>query len=189
MEPTHSIWQELLRRSAALKHRYGYIPGGPEDTRSLALRASAKFPDGGLPVANSRDHLYAVWTKALYSVLNDLRRRQKTAKKHGYDHQVQIEDYHSSTDAEQDETLMHMIRALKELEQLDKDMDEQKARILTMRYLVGLTWKEIATELDSSITTVHREAQFAISWMRDRLKQQGILLSGLSMGEAADDPE
>lgn len=189
MDPTPSIWHELLKRSSALKRRYGDIPGGPEDTRSLALRAAAKFPDGGLPNVDTRDHLFAVWTKALYSVLNDLCRRQKTAKKHGYEHQVQIEDYHSSTDAEHDETLMHMIRALKELEQLDQDMEEQKARILAMRYLGGLTWKEIASELGSSITTVRREAHFAIAWMRDQLMQQGVSMDAHDGGEADDDAD
>ncbi len=187
MDPTPSIWHELLKRSSALKRRYGDIPGGPEDTRSLALRAAAKFPDRGLPNVNTRDHLYAVWTKALYSVLNDLRRRQKTAQKHGYEHPVPIEDHHSATDAEHDETLAEMIRTLKELEQLDLEMDEQKARILTMRYLGGLTWKEISLELGKSITTVRREAQFAIAWMRDRLMQRGISMDAALGGEAGRD--
>ncbi|MBU1699053.1 MAG: hypothetical protein KJ970_02410 [Candidatus Eisenbacteria bacterium] len=187
MDPTPSIWKELLKRSSALRRRYGDIPGGPEDTRSLALRAAAKFPNGGLPNVNTRDHLYAVWTKALYSVLNDLRRRQKTAQKHGFGHQVQIEDYHSSTDAGHDELLSQMIMALKELEKLDQEMEEQKAQILTMRYLGGLKWSEIAAELGSSITSVRREAQFAIAWMRNELIQSGVQMDNLDVREAGND--
>ncbi|MCK4306012.1 MAG: hypothetical protein KAY24_17365 [Candidatus Eisenbacteria sp.] len=175
MDESPTLWEGLRRRASALRRRYGDIPGGPEDTRSLVSRAAVKFPrGGGLPTAENRDHLYALWTKALCSVLNDLHRRQKTRETHGYKTAVPLEDHHLQTDERDAETLRHMSWALQELARIDDETGESKARILTLRYLDGFTWKEIASELGSSIGTVRREAQFAIAWMRNQLIQRGV---------------
>ena len=174
-----SLWGDLRRRAAALHHRYGNIPGGPEDTRSLMNRASAKFPHGGLPVATERDHLLALWTKALCSVLNDARRRPQTAFKHGYQVRVPLDEHHLQIDERDGEVLRQMIRALQRLAQLDEVTNEHKAEILTLRYLDGLTWREVAERLGSSITTVRREAQFAAAWMRDQLARSGVKLDDM----------
>ena len=174
MDENPTLWRELWRRASALRRRYGDIPGGPEDTRSLVSRAAVKFPHGGLPNTANRDHLYALWTKALCSVLNDLWRRQQTAQTHGYGTAVPVEDHHLQTNERVAEIQRHVTWALRELAQLDDEMGESKARILTLRYLDGFTWREIASERGSSITTVRREAQFAIAWMRDQLGQRGV---------------
>ena len=115
-----------------------------------------------------------VWTKALTSVLNDAWRRQKTARDHGYGTRVPLKDELSLSDERAAEIERQVTRALCRLAQIDEEMGESKARILTLRYLDGFTWREIAAEQESSITTVRREAQFAIAWMRDHLGEPGV---------------
>ena len=174
MDEHSTLWRELWRRASALRRRYGDIPGGPEDTRSLICRTAAKFPEGGLPNTRDHDHLCGIWTKALCSVLNDSWRRQKTARDHGYGTAVPVEDHHLQTNERVAEIQRHVTWALRELAQIDDAMGESKARILTLRYIDGFTWREIASERGSSMTTVRREAQFAIAWMRDQLGQRDV---------------
>ena len=50
------------------------------------------------------------------------------------------------------------------------EMDEALARIAELRYLAGLSLKEIAETLETSVRTAERRLKVANTWLRDRLR-------------------
>ena len=169
MEPTPAVWEELLRRAHVLRRRYANLREPPQSTWSLVNRAAQRFPEGG-PIASDRSHFFAVWTRAMCSVLNDLYRRQKREERNGLGQRVPMDVEVADVPKRDDESLRTLDSALVEL----GTFDGRKALILTLRYFEGMTWQQIADALKTSVTSVRREWEFSKAWLRKELKRRGV---------------
>ncbi len=174
MDPTPSHWQQIVRRAGALRRRYRHLAGGPDSSWSLVNRAAQRFRGpNGLPDVSDPDRFCATWTRAMVSVLNDLYRRQRAARRAGVDPQPLVEEP-AVEDAADAETLPVLRDSLEQLASLDEETGGRNALIVSLRYHEGLTWREIAEVLDSSISSVRRDWTFAMTWLRHQLSKRGI---------------
>jgi RNA polymerase sigma factor (TIGR02999 family) len=170
MEPSHQVWQELLKRAHALRSRYSGLRDGPLSTWSLVNRAAARFSESGAPDTWDRDRFFGVWTKAMCSVLNDLYRKQSRRADRGLGPSVSLDDEIQAPADADDEALRELDAVVQDLQLLD----ERKALVLTLRYFEQMTWQQIADALQTSVTSVRREWAFSMAWLRRELRQRGI---------------
>lgn len=169
MEPSPSLWEGILRRASGLRRRYRDLEDLPQSTWSLVNRAAQKFKTGGVPDANDRDHAYAAWTRAMYTVLNDLHRRENARGP-----RAPLEGEPAEADERDGETLGILEEALRALADQDERMGERKAMIIALRHFEGLQWQEIAGALGAPLSTVRREWYLARAWLRRELKRRGV---------------
>jgi len=171
VEYTDSIWDEICRRASGLQVRYANLPNRPLSTWSLVGRAAIRFSDLTFAQVNDRDHLYALWTKAMCSALNDLARRarrEETLVSHA-------EEWADPTDPPH-EALQELSLALQELARLDSPSGGRKAHVVVLRYLDGLSWVEISARLGVPMSTLRRDWYLARAWLRNELKRAGVRL-------------
>lgn len=121
------------------------------------------FVDGIPPTWENRGHLLAVSARAMRQVLIDHARRRKAGKRPQDEFRLQLTEVTDSlgTDVELDE----LESALERLAQLD----ERQARIVDMRFFVGLTGEQIAAATGLSTATVQREWRMARAWLQREL--------------------
>lgn len=183
MDLTPSLWEGILQRASALRRRYGNLSEAPQDTWSLVNRVAADKL-GGSPVASGRDrsHVYGLWTKAMYCVLNDLHRRQSRRPARITDEPLsqvidpRVEEQHVDQQRSDAESLALLEETLRELARRDGEMGEEKALIVALKYFEGLTWEELASTLGSSVRRMRDEWAVTRAWLRRELRKRGVEL-------------
>ncbi len=109
----------------------------------------------------NRRHFLAIAARAMRQILVDYARGQKAAKRGGQALKLTLnENMTPSTESEID--LISLSDAITELEKFDA----RKAKVVEMRFLGGLTHREIALELNMSHKTVEADWYFARAWLR-----------------------
>ncbi len=175
MDPTPSLWDGILARASVLRRRYANLADAPQDTWSLVGRVAAeKFAGGVAPKTRDRDHLWALWTRAMVSVLNDLHRRER---RRGATTPLEaLGEGHEPAQAEPDDRLQALAEALRELAERDAALGEEKALLVALRYFEGLTWEELGTTLGSSVRRARDEWAVTRAWLRRELRRRGVEL-------------
>jgi len=112
-----------------------------------------------------RVHFFAVASRAMRMILIDHVRAGQRLKRGGAGLRITFAPDIVATPVE-DERLLAMDEALHALEQ----RDPRKARAIELLYFGGLTYAEIATELDVSEATVHTDLKFAKAWLARKLR-------------------
>jgi len=179
MDPTPSLWEGILQRASALRRRYANVADAPQDTWSLVGRVAAeKFAGRVDPSARDRDHLVALWTRAMRCVLNDLHRRQRGREAAAPGERVSLDEALGGARgaAERDETVAILAEALRELAERDERLGEEKALLVALKYFEGLTWEEIASTLGSSVRRARDEWAVTRAWLRRELRRRGLEL-------------
>ena len=115
-----------------------------------------------------RGHFFAVAGRIMRHLLIDHARSRGYAKRNG-DHQVTLNEL-SAVTPEQSCDLLALNEALERLGAIDP----RKARIVELRYFVGLSVEETADALEISDITVKREWLKAKAWLFRELSQRGI---------------
>lgn len=115
---------------------------------------------------DNRAHFFGAAAIAIRRILTDHARARARDKRGGGASPVRLE---GDTPASAAETIDHasLDDALTKLAALDP----QKARIVELRYYVGLPVDEVARALGVSASTVAREWAFARTWLRRELSQ------------------
>ena len=115
--------------------------------------------------ANSRAHFFAVAAMVMRSVVVDHARARQAAKRGGHAHPLTLGA------AERVAVTDDAVDAVALDEALDRlaEHDPRKARVVELRYFVGLSIEETAQALDSSPTTIKREWTGARAWLRREL--------------------
>lgn len=185
MDPTPSLWEGILQRASALRRRYANVADAPQDTWSLVGRVAAEKFAGRLdPAARDREHLVALWTRAMRCVLNDLHRRQRGREAAVPGERVPMDEALGDEARlggargpfEPDETLAILAEALRELAERDERLGEEKALLVALKYSEGLTWEEIASTLGSSVRRARDEWDVTRAWLRRELRRRGVEL-------------
>ncbi len=109
----------------------------------------------------NRRHFLAIAARAMRQILVDYARSQKAVKRGGGALKLTI-DENNAPSTESDIDLISLSDAITELEKFDV----RKAKVVEMRFLGGLTHREIALELNISHKTVEADWYFARAWLR-----------------------
>jgi RNA polymerase sigma factor (TIGR02999 family) len=117
---------------------------------------------------HNRSHFFGIAAQMMRRILTDRARRRASGKHGGGGRRVfleEIPDVAARTDAD----IIAVDEALTEL----KDVDEDLARIVEMRFFGGLEHDEIAAVLGISVPTVARRFRLAKAWLYRRLSVGG----------------
>lgn len=119
------------------------------------------------PFIRDTEHLFKLSATAMRHILVDRARRQAT-EKHGAE--WQRTGFERALEADRPEqsdhaTLLALEQVLTKLEK----RDERAARIIELRYFVGLSTAQVAQLLDVDERTVYRDWALARAWLRKRL--------------------
>ena len=119
---------------------------------------------------DNRGHFFAAAAESMRRILVDAARRKRRAK-HGGDRRR--EELHPNLVAlpEPDEELLALDAALAKLAQCDP----VKARLVELRYFVGLTGDQAAEILGISASTADRHWTYARAWLRREVQAGGAI--------------
>jgi len=157
------VYQELRRQAAGhlRRERRGHTLQ-PTALVNEAYVRLANQPGAG---AESRSHFLAVAAMVMRSVLVDHARARQRAKRGGNARALSLGAADGVAAAEEPLDVVALDDALNRL----AAQDARKARVVELRYFVGLSIEETAKALDSSPATVKREWTTARAWLRREL--------------------
>lgn len=160
-----------LRRLAAQK--LGREQAGQTlQPTALVHEAYLRLVGGEQPRSwDGRRHFFAAAAEAMRRILIDRARHKQTRKAGGGRQRLDLDDNEPALAEEDDDRLLAMDEALRQLEA----EDSRKAELVKLRFFAGLTAEQAAEVLGVSISTVEKDWAFARSWLRvaiDRISGQ-----------------
>ena len=160
---------EELRRLAA--HKMSHEPPGQTlQTTALVHEAYIRLVGSEAQNWNSRGHFYAAAAEAMRRILIDNARRKKSLR-HGGRHQ-RIEFDAAILKGGKSYKMDDLIALDEALRKLG-DKDKLKADLVKLRFFAGLTSEQAARVLDVSPATAERYWDYARSWLRVEITQEG----------------
>lgn len=160
------VYDELHRMAS--RHLRGERSGHTLQATALVHEAYLKLTAGSLDDFNNRAHFFAVASQAMRQILVDSARSKHAKKRGGVAIQVELTDNLAISG---DGVLAALVvnDALSKLQQLDP----RQARIVEMKFFVGMTTEQIASVLGVTTRTVIRQWNFAQSWLFAELGSSG----------------
>ncbi len=157
------IYDELRRLAHAQRRRLRLHE--TLNTTALVHEAYLKLASKEELSWQSRIHFFRVAARAMRDIVVDYARQQQAAKRGGDTPDLSLDDLPPLPAVQADEVLgLH--EALSRLEAFD----ERQARIVELRYFVGLTIEETGEVLDISPATVKRDWTSARAWLFHHMK-------------------
>jgi RNA polymerase sigma factor (TIGR02999 family) len=156
------VYDEL--RDLAERYMRAQNPAHTLQTTALVNEAYIRLVAREAQGWESRAHFIGVAAKAMRSVLVDHARRRNAGKRGGARRRVPLEGAAILTEDPSDD-LLAIDEALSRL----SATDEQKGRVVELRFFGGLTNDEAASVLGVSSATVKREWRFARAWLYNAL--------------------
>jgi len=158
------VYNELRRLAGRyLNHEYA---GQTLQTHDLIHEAFLRLIGQRHVDWQNRAHFFGIAAQMMRRILTDHARRRSSAKHGGGLRRVVLDDVPdiaASSDAE----ILAVDEALVEL----KEVDEELARIVELRFFGGLEHDEIAAVLGVSNATVRRRFRVAKAWLFRRLSE------------------
>lgn len=150
-----------LRRIAAHKMA-SERPGHTLQPTALVHEAYLRLvgPEGEQPHWKSRGHFFAAAAEAMRRILIESARRKMSIKR-GENPEMTTFDEEKFEIETPPERLVAVDEALSKLETQNPDF----ARIVKLRYFAGMTAPEIASALDTSVSSVNRTWKSAKVWL------------------------
>ncbi len=163
-ELTPIVYDELHRiaKSYMRRERKGHTL----QTSALVNEAYLRLIDWKTVKWENRAHFFAVSAKLMRRILVDLARKRPKVNKEAV-HHVSLEEAFVVS-SEKDEDLVALDEALNKLARFD----EQKAKIIELRFFGDLTVEETAEVIKVAPITVMREWQRARAWLYRELSAQ-----------------
>ena len=115
----------------------------------------------------NRAHFFGVAAQIMRRLLVD-HARKVNAEKRGHDFQKLSLDENIDRAVERSSDLIALDEALKSL----AEFDEQKARLVELRYFGGLSIEETADVLGVTPTTIKRHWRFAKAWLYEEMQKK-----------------
>jgi RNA polymerase sigma factor (TIGR02999 family) len=160
------VYDEL--RKLAAEKMAQERPGQTLQPTALVHEAYLKLAGPGLDREwKNRVHFFAAAAEAMRRILVDNARQKRRLKRGGGRERVPLADF-DAVAAPSAEDLLALNEALDQLEA----NDPVKARLVKLRYFVGLTEEEAATVLDISRATASRYWAFARAWLISALEEK-----------------
>ena len=152
-----------LRRMAG-RYLNDERPGQTLQTHDLIHEAFLRLVDQRHVDWRNRAHFFAIASRMMRRILTDRARRRLAGKNGGGGRVIAIDEIAVASPVA-DADVLAVDEALLELKELDEDL----ADIVTMRFFGGLQQEEIAAALDVSVPTVNRRFRLAKAWLYRRL--------------------
>jgi RNA polymerase sigma factor (TIGR02999 family) len=159
------VYEELRRQAARYLRK---------ERRDHTLQATALINEAYIKLVGqknvrwqNRAHFFAISAQAMRRILVDHARSKHRDKRGGDAEKVLLEDATMIAAAER--TSVDLIALDEALIKLAKK-DEQKARIVELRYFSGLSVEETAEVMSVSTNTVERHWTMAKAWLHRELK-------------------
>lgn len=114
------------------------------------------------------EQFFGVAALMMRRILVDYAKGRQAAKRGSGAIKLPLDEAFGVAEVPQDLDLVGLDEALSELAELDA----RQARIVEMRFFMGLSHEEIAEVLGISVTTVKREWRTAKLWLYNRLKKE-----------------
>lgn len=163
------VYDELRRLAAS---RLAHLPPGQTlQPTALVHDAFLRLVGDADPGWNGQARFFGAAAMAMRNILVEQARR-KGAIKHGGNRKrvgAQADDLPDISTS----------LASEEIVSLDEVLDEfgaahpRHARVVMLRYFVGLTNEQIAEVMDIGLSTVKRDWRFACAWLRRRMEGEG----------------
>jgi RNA polymerase sigma-70 factor (ECF subfamily) len=158
---TAAVYDELRRLAASYMRRER--PGQTIQATALVHEAYLKLADGPAPWTN-RQHFIGIAARAMRQILVDRARARGAQKRWAGMDRVSLNE--SLVGALQEDAMLPALdEALTRLEKLDPE----QARIVELRYFVGLGIEEAADALKISPATLKRRWAMARAWLHREL--------------------
>lgn len=160
------VYAELRKRAA---HYLGHErPGQTLQATALVHEAWLRLGGSEGQQWNSETHFLAAATKAMRRILID-RARSKARVKHGEgEHPLNLDDVDVATTDMDADTLLAVNDALDKFAQEDPD----KAKLVELRYFVGMSIPEAGKALGISESTAKRQWAYARAWLYEELNNR-----------------
>ena len=160
------IYDEL--RSLAANYLRRERPDHTLQPTALVHEAYLKLVDQTRVNWQNRAHFFGVAAQMMRRILVDHARAHRAGKR-GADFQKLSLDENIDKAVERDAELVALDEALREL----AEIDEQKSRIIELRYFGGLSEAETAEVLGVAPVTVKRHWRMAKAWLYGRMRAEG----------------
>jgi RNA polymerase sigma-70 factor (ECF subfamily) len=157
---------EELRRQAARYLRRERIDHTLQAT-ALIHEAYLKLIDQKNVRWQNRAHFFAIAAQAMRRILVDYARTKHRDKRGGEARKISFEEAATLAAGEDSVDLIALDEALTRL----AEIDEQKARLVELRYFSGLSVEETAEVLKTSQRTVERGWTMAKAWLHRELSR------------------
>ncbi len=155
-----SLVYDQLRNVASHKLRE-LPPGQTLEPTVLVHEAFLRISGKGTIAWENRRHFFFAAARAMRDVIVEHARR-KAAKKRGGDHERVELDSDGLAVTLPDEDILTLHAALERLEEINPD----GARLILLRFFVGLDPVEVAEMLEISPATLHRRSRLLWAWLR-----------------------
>ncbi len=158
------LYDELHRQARHHRHRMG--AGQTLDTTALLHETWLRLSGGSEPDWQDRGHYFRVAGRVMRNVLVDHARKRLAAKRGGG---AAVADGVEPDDlpAVRDDEVVAVHEALVRLEAIDP----RQARVVELRYFVGLEVTEVADALGVSAPTVKRDWAMARAWLQREIER------------------
>jgi RNA polymerase sigma factor (TIGR02999 family) len=163
---------EELRKLAAQKLA-GEPVGQTLQPTALVHDAWLRMTTGHPQKWQNRAHFFAAAAEAMRRILIDNSRRRNAQKRGAGVEPIDLDGLNLATEAD-DTTLLMVNEALELLAQ----QDAPAAKVVELRFFLGLSNEEAAQCLGISERTVKRQWAFARAWLYDQLGRQGVRPAG-----------
>jgi RNA polymerase sigma factor (TIGR02999 family) len=164
---------ELLRlvyaelRGLASRKMAGERPGQTLQATALVHEAWLRLGGDQQPPWKNRAHFFSAAAEAMRRILVENARRKKRLKHGGHLQRVDLEGVDIAAPSP-DEDLLAMDDALGRL----AEIDPRAAELVKLRFFLGLTHAETATQLGVSVSTAERTWAFARAWLFREIRQE-----------------
>jgi len=159
-----AIFSEL--RVLARYHLRRERRGHTLDSVALVGEAYLKLARQSDVEVKSREHFFAMASRAMRAVLVDYARRRNAAKRGGPGEDVSLDaELLATLSTTEADRMLDLDQALSQLEAIST----KAARVVECRFFSGLTLEETAQGMDVSLSTVRRRWTFARAWLHINL--------------------
>ena len=135
---------------------------------SLVHEAFIRMVDQSQVDWKGRTHFFAIGARIMRQLLVENARRRDASKRGGGWHRVALSES-LSFNLVRDEEVLELDELLQKLEQLDP----RQAKIVELRFFGGMSMKEIAVALGTSLKAIEKEWLMARAWLRCELACDG----------------
>lgn len=160
------VYSDLKRLAAQRMAREA--PGHTLQPTALVHEAWLRLTGGGTARFGGREHFFGAAAEAMRRILVDSARRRQSLKRGGGVKAEELDEAFGMS-AQDDARLLALDEALERLA-LE---DAVAARLVKLRYFVGMSMEESAAALGLSVRSTERVWTFARAWLRRSLWQAG----------------
>lgn len=142
-------------------------PGQTLQATALVHEAWLRLGGPDQPCWENRGHFYAAAAQAMRRILVDRARKRRAARHGGLMTRVDPEALEMEAGPAADDQLLAINDVLDKL----KSVDPESAKLVDLKYFLGLKMNELAAELGISKREAERQWSFARAWLRIELEK------------------